>query len=62
MFLSYRSSERAWVLSLYDVLRQLGYSVFMDQFVLNSGAALARSLEERPGGQPSGRPCLVAPR
>src|SRR3954462_11277363 len=46
VFLSYRSSERAWVLSLYDVLRQLGYSVFMDQFVLNSGAPLARSLGE----------------
>src|SRR5215469_8814575 len=46
VFLSYRSLERAWVLSLYDVLRQLGYSVFMDQFVLHSGAALARSLEE----------------
>jgi len=45
VFLSYRSSERAWVLSLYDVLTQLGYAVFMDQFVLNSGAALARSLE-----------------
>src|SRR3954454_1197012 len=37
VFLSYRSSERAWVLSLYDILTQLGYSVFMDQFVLNSG-------------------------
>lgn len=46
VFLSYRSSERTWVLSLYDVLTQLGYSVFMDQFVLHSGAALARSLEE----------------
>jgi len=46
VFLSYRSSERAWVLSLYDILTQLGYSVFMDQFVLNSGAALARSLGE----------------
>jgi hypothetical protein len=46
VFLSYRSSERPWVLSLYDILTQLGYSVFMDQFVLNSGALLARSLEE----------------
>ena len=46
VFLSYRSSERAWVLSLYDMLAQLGYSVFLDQFVLHSGAALARSLEE----------------
>src|SRR5262249_2225476 len=44
VFLSYRSSERAWVLSLYDILRQLDYSVFMDQFVLPSGAPLARSL------------------
>lgn len=46
VFLSYRSFERAWVLSLYDTLTQLGYSVFMDQFVLHSGATLARSLEE----------------
>nr|WP_315393975.1 TIR domain-containing protein [uncultured Duganella sp.] len=46
VFLSYRSTERAWVLSLYDILAQLGYSVFMDQFVLRSGGNLARSLEE----------------
>lgn len=46
VFLSYRSTERAWVLSLYDILTQLGYSVFMDQFVLRSGGNLARSLEE----------------
>jgi tetratricopeptide (TPR) repeat protein len=46
VFLSYRSSDRAWVLSLYDILTQLNYSVFMDQFVLNSGGPLTRSLEE----------------
>lgn len=46
VFLSYRSSERAWVLSLYDILTQLNYSVFMDQFVLNAGGPLTRSLED----------------
>ena len=54
VFLSYRSLERKWVLSLYDTLTQLGYSVFMDQFVLNSGAALARSLEANLEASQSG--------
>ena len=54
VFLSYRSSERRWVLSLYDILTQLGYSVFMDQFVLHSGAPLARSLEENLEASQSG--------
>lgn len=45
VFLSYRSSDRHWALALYDVLTQLGYAVFLDQFVLNAGAALPSSLE-----------------
>ncbi len=28
VFLSYRSVNRAWVLNLYDVLRELGHKVF----------------------------------
>ena len=28
VFISYRSVNRYWVLELYDVLHQLGYSVF----------------------------------
>lgn len=54
VFLSYRSTERAWALSLYDILTQLGYSVFMDQFVLRSGGNLARSLEENLGASQAG--------
>ena len=34
-FLSYRSTNRYWVLQLYDVLTHLGYSVFLDQYVLS---------------------------
>ena len=45
VFLSYRSVNRAWVLHLYDVLRELGYEVFMDQYVLAAGASLVRELE-----------------
>ncbi len=45
VFLSYRSSSRPWVQALYDVLRQLGYEVFMDQYVLSANARLAESLE-----------------
>jgi len=33
VFLSYRSVNRPWVLGLYDVLRELGHQVFIDQVV-----------------------------
>lgn len=46
VFLSYRSVNRRWVLQLYDVLRQLGYSVFLDQYVLSAAAPLALTLSE----------------
>lgn len=46
VFLSYRSVNRAWVLNLYDVLRELGHTVFIDQCVLKGGDALVRRLEE----------------
>jgi hypothetical protein len=46
VFLSYRSVNRYWVLELYDILRQLGYSVFLDQYVLSAAAPLALTLGE----------------
>ncbi|MEO8049023.1 MAG: TRAFs-binding domain-containing protein [Acidobacteriota bacterium] len=46
VFLSYRSVNRHWVLQLYDVLRHLGYNVFLDQYVLSAAAPLALTLSE----------------
>jgi len=46
VFLSYRSVNRAWVLQLYDTLRQLGYEVFLDQYALSAAAPLALTLGE----------------
>lgn len=45
VFLSYRSVSRTWVLNLYDVLRELGHKVFLDQCVLKPGDQLTRGLE-----------------
>ena len=41
VFLSYRSVNRHWVLQLYDILRHVGYNVFLDQYVLSAAAPLA---------------------
>jgi TIR domain len=46
VFVSYRSLNRPWVLSLYDMLNGLGYKVFLDQYVLTAAAPLALSLGE----------------
>ena len=46
VFLSYRSVNRHWVLQLYDILQHLGYSVFLDQYVLSAAAPLALTLGE----------------
>lgn len=46
VFLSYRSVNRIWVLNLYDVLRQQGFSVFLDQVVLSGGDDLIEVLEQ----------------
>jgi hypothetical protein len=46
IFLSYRSVSRTWVLNLYDVLRELGHKVFLDQCVLKVGDELTTRLEE----------------
>ena len=46
VFLSYRSVNRPWVLHLYDVLTELGYKVFLDQYVLKPGDELITVLED----------------
>jgi tetratricopeptide (TPR) repeat protein len=46
VFLSYRSVNRPWVLNLYDVLKQQGFEVFLDQVVLAGGDELIRVLED----------------
>lgn len=45
VFLSYRSANRLWVLSLYDVLRGHGHTVFIDQVELAPGDQLIKRLE-----------------
>ncbi len=45
VFLSYRSINRAWVINLYDVLRELGHKVFLDQTALKAGDQLVRELQ-----------------
>ena len=46
VFLSYRSVNRTWVLSLYDVLVALDYKVFIDQCELAAGEDLIFRLGE----------------
>lgn len=46
VFLSYRSVNRAWVLNLYDVLKELGHEVFLDQVALTAGDPLIHKLQE----------------
>jgi TIR domain len=46
VFISYRSTNRPWVLQLHDVLRHLGFEVFLDQYVLSAAAPLALSLSD----------------
>lgn len=45
VFLSYRSVNRKWVISLYDALVRSGHKVFLDQKELVSGGKLRRTLE-----------------
>jgi hypothetical protein len=44
-FLSYRSVDRPWVLNLYDVLKNHGCKVFVDQIALKPGDRLIGALE-----------------
>jgi tetratricopeptide (TPR) repeat protein len=46
VFLSYRSVNRGWVLNLYDVLTELGFKVFLDQYVLKPGDSLVKILQD----------------
>jgi hypothetical protein len=46
VFLSYRSVDRAWVLNLYDLLQELGHTVFLDQVALKAGDPLIDKLQE----------------
>jgi tetratricopeptide (TPR) repeat protein len=43
-FISYRSSDRAWAMALYDVLKLGGWQAFLDQYDLVPGANLETSL------------------
>src|SRR3954469_4270342 len=45
VFLSYRSVNRPSVLNLYDVLREQGHKVFLDQVVLKAGDRLIKGLQ-----------------
>jgi tetratricopeptide (TPR) repeat protein len=45
-FISYRSSDRAWAMSLYDVLKLAGWEAFLDQYDLVPGANLQTSLTQ----------------
>src|SRR5262245_40799485 len=45
-FISYRSSDRAWAMGLYDALKLAGWNPFLDQFFLVPGADLETSLSE----------------
>ena len=45
-FLSYRSVRRHWMLQLYDILRHLGYSVFLDQMAIPAGGGLVSNLND----------------
>jgi tetratricopeptide (TPR) repeat protein len=46
VFLSYRSVHRPWVIQLYDILRQLGYEVFLDQYILSANDNLVLKLDD----------------
>jgi tetratricopeptide (TPR) repeat protein len=54
VFLSYRSVNRPWVLNLYDVLTELNYKVFLDQYVLQAGDVLIDKLEDALGKSQAG--------
>jgi tetratricopeptide (TPR) repeat protein len=45
-FISYRSSDRAWAMALYDVLKLAGWQAFLDQYDLVPGGNLETSLTE----------------
>ncbi len=54
VFLSYRSAHRPWVIGLYDVLQGLGFSVFLDQYVLLPSDVLVDALDTGLSGSGAG--------
>lgn len=46
VFIANRSGDRSWAIRLHDVLRDLGYKVFFDQYVLKPGDNPASRLGE----------------
>src|SRR5215510_6965912 len=46
VFISYRSSDRAWAMALYDILKLAKWEAFLDQYDLVPGANLETSLSE----------------
>lgn len=54
VFLSYRSINRGWVLTLYDVLTSLGFKVFLDQYQLTPGDSLVGVLQRGLTGSQAG--------
>jgi hypothetical protein len=54
VFISYRSSDRAWAMALYDALKLAGWEPFLDQYDLVPGANLETSLAERLQASSSG--------
>jgi tetratricopeptide (TPR) repeat protein len=46
VFISYRSSDRAWAMALYDALKLAGWEPFLDQYELGPGASLETSLTD----------------
>jgi tetratricopeptide (TPR) repeat protein len=54
VFLSYRSVNRAWALALYDALREAGFNVFLDQFVLPAGVEIEGFLRDNLRASGSG--------
>jgi tetratricopeptide (TPR) repeat protein len=54
VFISYRSSDRAWAMALYDILKLAGWDPFLDQYDLVPGANLETSLTENLQASSSG--------
>jgi hypothetical protein len=54
VFISYRSSDRAWAMALYDALKLAGWEPFLDQYDLVPGTNLETSLTENLQASASG--------
>ena len=54
VFISYRSSDRSWALSLHDALKEAGWEPFLDQYDLVPGANLESSLTDALEASSSG--------